>query len=114
MLFSLLIIYYVTYRVLVPKLLIKGKKIAYVFFSILMIIPLVYICSRVEMLTFKYFDIIPRKHEFHHIFSASRFFTLFTLTYAVSNIIFFFRRATQDAKQKDELLSEKNYWKPGY
>lgn len=107
MLSSLLIIYYATYLVLVPKLLIKGRKVAYIVLSILMVVSLAYFCCRVEMSTFKHFDIISRKHEFHYIFSVSRFFTLFTLTYAISNIIFFSKRAAQDAKQKEELLSEK-------
>lgn len=103
---GLLIIYYVNQIILIPTLLIKGKKAGYVILSILMIVPLTYLCSRFEMIAFKYFEIEP-KHELRFVFSSSRFFTLFTLTYAISSIIFFSKKTTEDAKQKEKLLSEK-------
>ncbi|MDR2037396.1 MAG: histidine kinase, partial [Bacteroidales bacterium] len=95
-----------TQIVLIPKLLMKEKKVIYIILSIMMIIPLAYVCSRLEMYTFKHFNITP-KHEYKFVFSGARFFTLFTLTYAISNIIFFSKKTTEDARQKEELLSEK-------
>lgn len=103
---SLLIVYYTTYLILVPKLLVKGKKIAFIILSIFMIIPLTYVCVKLEIVAFNRCYLEPI-HEYKSVFSGSRFFTLFTLTYAISNIIFFSKRATEDAKQKEKLLSEK-------
>lgn len=101
-----MIVYYITQQILIPKVLIKRKRFAYIILSILMIIPLAYLCSRLEIATFKYFEVEPR-HELRFVFSASRFFTLFTLAYAISNVIFFSRKMVEDARQKEELLSEK-------
>lgn len=101
-----LIIYYVTQMILIPKLLIKGKKIVYTIISIVMVVSLVQISARLEMSISRYLDIKP-EHGLLFIFSASRFVTFFTLTYAVSNIIFFYRKTAEDAKQKEMLLSEK-------
>lgn len=103
---SLLIVYYATQSVLLPKLFLKEKKVVYIVLSILMIIPLAYMCARLEMSIFKYFEITPR-HELRFVFSTSRFITLFILTYAISNIIFFSKKAAEDAKQNEKLLSEK-------
>jgi len=47
-------------------------------------------------------------HEFRFVFSISRYATILILTYSISNIIFFTRKTTEDAKQKEKLLSEKN------
>lgn len=103
---SLMLIYNITQLVLIPKLLIKGKKVNYIILSIILIILLVIVCTRLEIIIFDHFHIEP-KHEPRVIFSGSRFFTLFTLTYAISNIIFFSRKTQEDAKQKEVLLSEK-------
>lgn len=101
-----MVVYYITQLILIPKLLVKGKRLAYILLSILMIIPLAYICSRLEIASFQFFNVEPQ-HELRFVFSASRFFTLFTLAYAISNVIFFSRKMMEDARQKEELLSEK-------
>lgn len=104
---SLIFVYYVTQILFVPKLLIKkGKKVVYIVLSIIMIIILAYSCSRLEVYIFEYFKIVP-KHELKFAFSVSRFITLFTLTYAISNVIFFYKKTKEDDRQKEELLSEK-------
>lgn len=101
-----MIVYYTTQYLLIPKILVRERRIIYIFCSILMIIPLAYICSRLEFFMFRYFEAQP-KHELKFVFSASRFFTLYTLTYAISNVTFFSRKMIEDAQQKEELLSEK-------
>lgn len=103
---GMLIIYYVNKSFLIPKLLIKGNKIGYVISSVLMIIPLTYLSARVEMEVFAHIDVKPEQ-EFKFIFFVSRALTFFILTYAVSSITFFSKKTTEDAKQKEELLSEK-------
>ncbi len=103
---SLLIIYYATQRLLIPKLLLRKKKLAYVIFSAIMIILLSNISARFEMYMFALLDVKPEQ-EYKLIFSISRFLTFFTLTYTVSSIIFFSKKTTEDAKLKEELLSEK-------
>ena len=103
---SMLAVYYFTQIVLIPRLLLREKKVEYVICSILTIVPIVVFCIHTEFSLFRHFDVIP-KHEMRLAFIGSRFFTLFLLTYAVSNIIFFFQKAAEDAKQKEELLSEK-------
>lgn len=103
---SLLMIYYVTQNILIPKLLLKKKKIAYVILSAIMIIILANTSARFEMYMFNLFDVNP-DGEYKLIFSISRFITFFTLTYTVSSIIFFSKKTAEDAKQKEELLSEK-------
>jgi len=106
MIISLLIIYYLTQKGLIPKLLIKGKKVMYVIFSIIMIVPLANICAHIEIYAFNYFEVDPKK-DLQFVFSMSRYLTIFVLTYAISNIVFFSKKTAEDAKQKEELLSEK-------
>lgn len=102
----MLIVYYTTHNVLIPKLLIKEKKILYFLFSIALIILFANICARFELFMIK--DIsIDIDHEYKFVFSVSRFASIFILTYTISSIIFFYRRTTEDARQKEELLSEK-------
>lgn len=103
---SMMIIYYVTHEVLLPKLFMKRKKTLYVICSIIMILPLTYFCARLDMYIFTHVDIV-LKHEPKFVFMVSRSFTLFLLTYIISSIIFFSKKTTEDAKQKEELLSEK-------
>lgn len=103
---SMLAVYYVNRLVLIPKLLLRGKKIGYIIFSLLMIIPLAYSSARIEMAALTFIDIKP-EFEFRLVFSVSRSLTFYILTYAVSSIIFFSKKATEDAKLKEELLSEK-------
>lgn len=103
---SLLIVYYVTYKVLIPKVLIKGKNILYLLLCLIMIILFANICARFELYMFDDLD-IEIDHDYKFVFSISRYFTILLLTYAVSNIIFFSRKTIEDARLKEELLSEK-------
>jgi len=102
----MLIVYYTTYTILIPKLLIREKKILYFIFSIALIVLFANICARFELFMIQYLS-IELEHELRFVFSVSRFATIFILTYAVSSIIFFYKRTTEDARQKEELLSEK-------
>jgi sensor histidine kinase YesM len=107
-LLCMMVVYYVTYNVLIPKLLIKEKKILYFILSIALIVIFANICARVELYLFEGANIrIDADQEMKFVFSISRFATIFILTYAVSSIIFFYKRTTEDARQKEELLSEK-------
>jgi len=99
-------VYYITYKILIPKLLMRGKKIWYFVFSFALIVLFANICARFEIFMFEKLD-IEIDHEFRFVFSISRYATILILTYAISNIIFFTRKTTEDAKQKEKLLSEK-------
>lgn len=103
---ALLIVYYTTYKVLIPKLLIKGKKIWYFICSVLLVAIFSNACSHMELYLFDRLD-IDIDIEFRQFFSISRYATFFILTYAISSIIFFYKRTTEDARQKAKLLSEK-------
>jgi len=76
-----------------------------------MVVLLANICSRFELYLLKDINIesinIDVDQEFRFVFSISRYATSFILTYAISNIIFFTKKTTEDAKQKEKLLSEK-------
>ncbi|WP_029905063.1 sensor histidine kinase [Prevotella sp. 10(H)] len=102
----LLIVYYITYEALIPKLLIKGWKVFYFVFSFIVIALFANVCARFEIYMFENLK-IEIDHEFKYVFSVSRYATAFILSYSISNIIFFTRKTTEDAKQKEELLSEK-------
>ncbi len=102
----LLIIYYTTYIILIPKLLIRGKKIFYFISSFLLIILFANICARFEVYMLRDVIIEP-EYEMKFVFSISRYVTIHMLTYSMSNIIFFSRKTAEDAKQKAKLLSEK-------
>ncbi len=102
----MIMIYYLTYNILIPKLLIKEKKILFFLFSIAFVVLFANICARFEIYMFKNLN-IEVEHEFRFIFSISRYATIFILTYSISNIIFFTRKTAEDARQKEELLSEK-------
>lgn len=103
---SLLIIYYTTQGLLIPKLLLRKKKVAYVILSATLIILLANVSAHFEMYMFNLLDVKPEQ-EYKLVFSLSRFLTFFTLTYTVSSIIFFSKKTAEDAKLKEELLSEK-------
>lgn len=102
----MLIVYYATYYILIPKLLIKGKKIIYVAISFVMIILFANICARYEIHLFDFFDIEPES-ELKLVFSMSRFIGLFIMVYTASIVIFFSKKTAEDAKQKAKLVSEK-------
>lgn len=100
-------LYYITYKILIPKLLIRGRKVWYFLFSFALIVLSANICARFEVYMFESLK-IEIDHEFRFVFSISRYATILILTYSISNIIFFTRKTTEDAKQKEKLLSEKN------
>jgi len=102
----LMVVYYITYKILIPKLLIKGRKVWYFICSVILIVLFANICSRFELHLFDALR-LDIDLEYKRFFSISRYATLFILTYAISSIIFFYRRTTEDAKQKEVLLSEK-------
>ncbi|NDV84160.1 sensor histidine kinase [Bacteroides sp. 51] len=102
----MLIVYYTTHKILIPKLLIRGRKIWYFICSVILVVLFANVCSRFELYFFDCLG-IDLDLEFKHIFSISRYATLFILTYTISSIIFFYRRTTEDARLKAELLSEK-------
>jgi len=102
----ILLVYYITYKILIPRLLIKGKKILYFIFSFILIVLFANICARFEIYMFQCLK-IELDHEFRFVFSISRYATVLILTYSISNIIFFTRKTTEDARLKEELLSEK-------
>lgn len=99
-------IYYLTYNILIPKLLIKERKILFFLFSIVLIMLLANVGARFEIYMFEHLS-IEVEHEFKFIFSISRYMTIYILVYAISNIIFFSRKTSEDAKLKELLLSEK-------
>lgn len=103
---SLLIIYLMTQRILVPVLLIKGKKEKYIIFSFILLVSLAYICSLLEIYTFQYFE-VESKDGSHFIFALAKFLALSILTFAISNIIFFSKKTVEDKKQKEKFLLEK-------
>ena len=103
---SILIVYYTTYKILIPKLLIRGRKIWYFICSVILVALFANVCSSIELYFFDCLG-IDIDLEFKHVFSISRYATIFILTYAISSIIFFYRRTTEDARLKAELLSEK-------
>jgi len=103
---SMLIVYYFTQVVLIPVFLQREKKVRYIVCSIFMVISMVIVCARAELFLFRYFD-VKLKHDIEIPFTGIRFFTIFLSTFVVSNIIYFFNKVTEDAKQKEKLLSEK-------
>jgi len=102
----MLMVYYLTYSLLISKFLIRGRKILYFIFSFILIVLFANICARFEIYMFEKLH-IEVDHEFRFVFSVSRYATIFILTYSISNIIFFSRKTAEDAKMKEELLSEK-------
>ncbi|MBF0651456.1 histidine kinase [Dysgonomonas sp. GY75] len=99
-------IYYTTHNILIPRLLIKERKILYFIFSIILIVLFANICARFELYMLKELA-IETDQEFKFVFSISRFTTIFILIYAIANIIFFSRKSAEDARLKEKLLSEK-------
>lgn len=104
---SLLMVYYTTYIILIPKLLIKGKKVGYFILSFILVVLFANICARFELYMLDGI-VIDVDHEYKFVFSVSRYVTILILTYSISNIVFFTRKTAEDARQKKKLLSEKN------
>lgn len=102
----MLVVYYATYYLLLPKLLMRGKRIIYIILSLVMIILFSNICARYEIHLFDVFNVEP-EHAFKLVFSISRYIGIFIVTYTVSIVVFFSKKTTEDEKQKKTLLSEK-------
>ncbi len=103
---GIVITYYLNQLILIPKILMRRHKVVYILFSIIMISLMAFICAKMEFFAINFFNVTPT-HEIRFGFSVSRFFTFFILTYAISSIIFFSKKTTEDAKLKDKLLNEK-------
>jgi len=105
---SMMIIYYAIQKVLIPKLLIKGRKVGYIILSIALVLLFANICAQVESEIFENIDIhFEFDPKFRHIITISKFFILFLITYAASSIIFLSKKAAEDTKQKEKLLAER-------
>lgn len=103
---NMILIAIVTLYLFIPKLLIKEKKILYLLISIFMIIALTYMSVRTEMYILTHFE-APLVLEIKAPFAAGKFSFLYILVYTVCNITYFMKRIAEDARQKEELVSEK-------
>ena len=105
---SIMTVYYFNQRLLIPKLMIKGKKGFYVICSLAMLFLIINISARIE--TYLYYKFVKEPlpyYEFKEIFSMSKYVSLLTMTFAISCMVSFARKAKETAKQKEELLSER-------
>lgn len=102
----LLVIYYSTQLILIPRLFLKEKKVIYTVLSIFIIVVLAALSAKFEIFVFKSLKIQPEK-ELLFVFSVSKFLFLYICVYAISNIIFFSNKTKEDSRQKKTLLSEK-------
>lgn len=91
---------------MIPKLIIKGRKVLYAFISIVMIIILAHTSAHTEIYVSEKLNVMP-ENGIVFFFSMSRFITFYTLAYALSTMIYFSRKTQEEAKQKEALLSEK-------
>lgn len=103
---NMILISLVTSYILIPKLLIKERKVLYLLSSLIMIIALIFVSVHIEMYILTYYD-IPLKYEIKAPFAAGKFAFMYILVYTVCNITYFMKRIAEDAKQKEELESEK-------
>lgn len=104
----IMIIYYFNQKVLIPRLMMRRKKILYIIFSLLTLFIVINVAARTE--TYLYHKLVkdPLPYsEFKNVFSASKYVALLTMTYAISCMVSFANKAKETARQKEELLSEK-------
>lgn len=113
---SIMTVYYVNQKILIPKLMIKGRKKLYIFSCLLMLIIMINLAAYLE--TSIYYMIIKDPfsdtfinglplYEFKDIFSTSKYVALLTMSFALSSMVTFGKKAKETAKQKEELLSER-------
>lgn len=112
---SIMTTYYLTQKVLIPKIAMKKKrKVLFIISSLLMLGLLINISARLE--TYIYYQYVKEPitykepmgyYEFKDIFSMTKYIALLTITYAVSNIVTFAKKAKETFRLKDALLSER-------
>ncbi|MDR2919133.1 MAG: histidine kinase [Tannerella sp.] len=105
---SIMAVYYFNQKVLIPKLMIRGRKVFYFVFSLLMLFFIINISARIE--TYLYYKFVKDPlpfYEFKEIFSMSKYIALLTMTFAISCMVSFARKAKETTRQKEELLSER-------
>jgi len=105
---SIMIVYYFNQKVLIPRLMIKGRKFFYIISSFVTLFLIVNISARTE--TYLYYKFVKDPlpyYEFKEVFSASKYISLLTVTFAISCIVSFARKAKETARQKEELLLER-------
>lgn len=112
---SIMTVYYLNQKVLIPRLILKGKKGLYIFSCIVMLLVMINLSSHLE--TAIYYMIIKDPfstmmeevpfYEFKEIFSTSKYVALLTMSFALSSMVTFGKNAKETARQKEKLLSER-------
>lgn len=105
---SIMTVYYFNQKVLIPKLMIRGRKALYIISSLAMLFLVINVAARVE--TFLYYKFVEEPlpfYEFKEVFSGSKYIALLTMAFAISSMVSFARKAKETARQKEELLSER-------
>lgn len=113
---SIMTVYYLNQKVLIVKLMMRGKKGLYIFSCIIMLLIMINLAAYLE--TTVYYMIIKEPiddlikdgmpfYEYKDFFSTSKYIALLTMSFALSSIVAFGQKAKETAKQKEELLSER-------
>lgn len=114
---SIMIVYYFNQKVLIPRLMMRGKKTLYIFSCIVMLLIMINFAAYLE--TTIYYKIIKEPvlndmikdslpfYEYKDFFSTSKYIALLTMSFALSSIVTFGQKAKETAKQKEKLLSER-------
>lgn len=113
---SIMTVYYGNQKVLLPRLMMRGKKILYIFSCIVMLLIMINLSAYLE--TTIYYMIIKEPiedmfkdglpfYEYKDFFSTSKYIALLTMSFALSSIVSFGKKAKETARQKEELLSER-------
>jgi len=109
-------VYYFNQKVLIPRLMIRGKKGLYIFSCIIMLLVMINLSAYLE--TNIYYRIIKEPiddlikggmpfYEYKDFFSTSKYVAVLTMSFALSCIVSFGKKAKETARQKEELLSER-------
>jgi len=113
---SIMTVYYFNQKVLIPRLMMKGRKSVYVFSCIIMLLVMINLSAFLE--TTVYYAIIKEPiddmfkdgmpfYEYKDFFSTSKYIALLTMSFALSSIVTFGQKAKENARQKEKLLSER-------
>ncbi|MDH6304742.1 two-component system LytT family sensor kinase [Parabacteroides sp. PF5-5] len=113
---SVMTVYYFNQKVLIPRLMLKGRKGTYIFSCIIMLLVMVNLSAHLE--TTIYYMIIKEPiadimrdgipfYEYKDFFSTSKYVALLTMSFALSSIVTFGQKAKETVRQKEELLSER-------
>lgn len=118
---SIMIVYYGNQKILLPRIMMKGRKITYIFSCILMLLIMINLSAYLETTVYYMFvkepiedlfrdgmplDSMPF-YEYKDFFSTSKYIAILTLSFALSSIVTFGKKAKENARQKEELLSER-------